>query len=115
MAPDQPLADFEDKVLPAAVNKGLGIIAMKVVGQGSIIGEGEGKASPEELIRYALSLPVAAVNISHTSLPILEQNVAAARQARSMSLGEMAALRARLSSAAPAWARFLRTHEDGPA
>ena len=113
MTPGKPLADFEDKVLPAAVNKGLGVIAMKVVGQGSIIGEGEGKASPEELLRYALSLPVATVNISHTSLPILEQNVAAARAARPMDGEEMAELRARLSPAAPAWAHFLSTHEDG--
>jgi aryl-alcohol dehydrogenase-like predicted oxidoreductase len=90
MTPGQPLAGFEKKVLPAAVDKGVGVIAMKVMGQGTIVGKGEGKASPEELIRYALSLPVSALSISHTSLPILEQNVSAARNFRPMGKEEMA-------------------------
>jgi len=115
MTPGQPQGDFEAKVLPAAVEKGMGIIAMKVMGQGSIVGEGKGKASPEELIRYVLSLPVATADVSHTSLPILEQNVAAARSFRPMGEDEMARLRARLSGAAPAGARCLQDHEDGPA
>lgn len=112
MTPGKPLAEFESKVLPAAAKKDMGVIAMKVMGQGSIVGEGDGQATPEELIRYALSLPVATVNVAHTSLPILEQNVAAAKSFRPMSEGEMARLRARLSGAAPAWAHFLRHHDD---
>ncbi len=115
MTPDQPLADFEKKLLPAAEAKGIGVIAMKVMGQGSIVGEGKGKASPEELIRYALSLPVAAVDVAHTSLPILEQNVAAAKSFRPMSEVEMAELRIRLSGEATRWAHFLRGHQDGSA
>jgi len=113
MTPGEPLADFEAKVLPAAVKKGLGVIAMKVVGQGSLLGEG--KATAEELIRYALSLPITTIDISHTSLEILEQNVAAARRFAPMTGDEMAALRLHLSGAAPQWARFLRHHQDGPA
>ncbi len=96
MTPGQPLAEFEKKVLPAAVKKGVGVIAMKVMGQGTIVGKGEAKASPEELIRYALSLPVTALSISHTSLPILEQNVAAARNFQPMDDREMAGLKSRL-------------------
>lgn len=113
MTPGQPLADFEKKLLPAAKEKGIGIIAMKVMGQGSIVGEGNGKASPEELIHYALSLPVASVDIAHTSLPILEQNVAAAKRFRPMSEAEMAELRVRLSGEAIRWTHFLRGHQDG--
>ncbi len=94
MTPGQPLADFEKKVLPTAVKKGVGVIGMKVMGQGTIVGKG--KASPEELIRYVLSLPATSVSISHTSLSILEQNVSAARNFRPMGEGEMAGLRARL-------------------
>lgn len=95
ITPGQPLADFEKKVLPAAVAKGVGVIAMKVMGQGTIVGQGKGKASPEELVRYALSLPVTALSISHTSLPLLEQNVAAARNFRPLGEKQMAVLRCR--------------------
>lgn len=112
MTPDRPLAAFEEEVLPAAVEKGIGVIAMKVMGQQNLVGEGDGKAAAEELIRYVLSLPVAACDIAHTSLEILEQNVAAARSFTPMSEGEMASLRSRLSPSATAWARFLDGHRD---
>ena len=85
---------------------------MKVMGQATIVGTGEGQATPEELIRYDLSLPVASCDIGHTSLPILEQNVAAARSFTPMSSGEMAALRNRLAPSGPKWASYLDGHED---
>jgi aryl-alcohol dehydrogenase-like predicted oxidoreductase len=110
MTPGEPLADFEKKALPAAAKKSVGVIAMKVMAQGNLLGEG--KATPEELIRYALSLPVATVNVAHTSLEILEQNVAVAKSYKPMTGDEMAELRARLSPMAPRWATFLRHHED---
>lgn len=112
MTPGEPLSAFENEVLPAAVHKGIGVIAMKVMGQAQIVGTGAGQASPEELIRYDLSLPVASCDIGHTSLPILEQNVAAARSFTPMSSAEMAALRTRLAPSASEWARFLDGHED---
>ena len=96
-----------------SVAKGIGVVAMKVMGQATIVGGGNGRATAEELVRYDLSLPVASCNIGHTSLPILEQNVSAARGFTPMSGGEMAALRARLAPSAPKWARFLEGHEDG--
>jgi aryl-alcohol dehydrogenase-like predicted oxidoreductase len=86
---------------------------MKVMGQQSLVGEGPGKAPAEELIRYVLSLPVTAAEIGHTSVEILEQNVAAARSFTPMSHAEMASLRSRLSGSAAAWARFLGSHRDG--
>ena len=98
MSPGRPLAGFERDVLPAARKKGVGVIAMKVMGQGTIVGEGAGRARPDELIRYALSLPVASVEIAHTSLEILEGNVAAARSFRPMRGEEKAALRRRLEA-----------------
>ena len=113
MSPGEPLGGFEKDVLPAARKKGIAVIAMKVMGQGSLVGEGTSRARADELIRYALSLPVASVEIAHTSPEILKANVAAARTFRPMTSKEMAALRARLHESAPAWARFLRNHEDG--
>lgn len=112
MTPGKPLAAFEKDVLPAARRKGVGVIAMKVMGQGSLVGTGENRAEADELIRYALSLPVASLDIAHTSLEILEANVAAARSFRPMNGERMAALRSRLRGAAPAWARFLHDHDD---
>jgi len=108
MTPDEPLPAFEDEVLPAAVEKGIGVIAMKVMGQGNLVGSEKRKAAPEDLIRYALSLPVATLDISHTSIAILEQNAAAARSFRPMSGGEVGALRERLDVGVPYWARFIR-------
>jgi uncharacterized protein len=113
MTPGKPLAGFEEEVLPAATEKGIGVIAMKVMGQQSLVGDGAGKAPPEELIRYVLSLPIAAAEIGHTSIEILEQNVAAARNFTPMSSAEIASLRARLSGSATAWSRFLSNHRDG--
>ncbi len=112
MSPDRPLAGFEKEVLPAARRKGVAVIAMKVMGQGNLVGGGDNRADPGQLLRYALSLPVASVEIAHTSLEILEANVAVARNFRAMDAAEMAALRLRLRGALPAWARFLRNHDD---
>jgi aryl-alcohol dehydrogenase-like predicted oxidoreductase len=111
MAPDHPLAGFEKDVLPAATSKKMGVVAMKVMGQGTLVGD-RARATPQALIRYALSLPVASVEISHTSLSILEQNVAAARSFQPMDEAEMDGQRQLLADAAPRWASFLRHHED---
>jgi len=112
MKPNEPLPSFEDRVLFEAQERGVGVIAMKVMGQGTLLGDGDDKATPEELIHYALSLPVATLDISHTSIPILEQNAAAARSFRPMSGGDMAALRERLGVGRPVWERYLRCGEE---
>lgn len=100
MTPDRPLAGFETDVLPAAVAKKMGVVAMKVLGQGNLL-TAPARATPQELIRYALSLPVDSVEISHTSLPILEENVAAARNFQPMDAAEMGELRRRLAGPNP--------------
>jgi len=51
------LGGFSDKVIPAARDRGIGVIAMKVMGGGSYISPESG-LSPESLIRYALSQDV---------------------------------------------------------
>jgi len=97
MTPGKPLAGFEAEVLPAALSKKMGVVAMKVMGQGQLVGEAS-RTTPRDLIRYALSLPVASVEISHTSIPILEENVAAARDFQPMKDAEMAELRLHVSA-----------------
>jgi predicted aldo/keto reductase-like oxidoreductase len=62
---------YEELLLPVAKKQNLGIIAMKVMGgtpqynrkgveglPGVLVGDGPGKAAPDKLLRYALSLPV---------------------------------------------------------
>jgi hypothetical protein len=71
---------------------------MKVMGQGQLVGEGA-RVTPRDLVRYALSLPVASAEISHTSIPILEANVAAARSFEPMQDAQMGELRQRLAGA----------------
>jgi len=58
--------DWEDKLLPAGVKHGLGLIAMKVYGGGGAVGEGADKASPLELLSYVWDrgLPVASVGLN---------------------------------------------------
>ena len=112
MKPNEPVPAFEDRVLLEAQERGIGVIAMKGMGQGSLLGDGEDKATPEELIRYALSLPVATLDISHTSIPILEQNAAAAQSFRPMSGGDLATLRGRLGVGRPVWEQYLRRGEE---
>lgn len=92
---DASFRSFEQKVLPRANERGLGVIAMK-----SLCGGGEavkaGVISPEEALRYALSLPVASLVTGVDSVHVLEQNLRIARELKPMTKDEMAALRARV-------------------
>lgn len=61
---------FEKTTLPAAVDKGLGIQAMKTTGVGAI--ESEGISSLEESLGYVWSLPIHTAIIGCTSIEQLE-------------------------------------------
>jgi hypothetical protein len=56
----------------------MGILSMKVMGQGMIVGSGAGRASPTELLQFNLSQPVASVVIGCEQMARLEENVQAA-------------------------------------
>ena len=51
------LGGFSDRVIPAARERGIGVIGMKVLGAGSYLSRESG-LSPEILVRYALSQDV---------------------------------------------------------
>jgi len=86
---------WRESVLPNAIKKNMGIIAMKVMGGGggALVNVNPAKntngnwywdetthqADAATLIRYVLGLPVACANIGMKSLKELEVNVAAAR------------------------------------
>ena len=79
---------FETLALPAALEKGMGVLAMKVLGQGHLVGNDPQKADAKLLMRYVWSLPVASSMIGMTSVAEIEQNVAWARAFTPMSEDE---------------------------
>jgi aryl-alcohol dehydrogenase-like predicted oxidoreductase len=106
-----PMGDgsFEALALPVANEKHLGIIAMKVFGQERLVGQ----ASTEELIYYALSLPVSLATVGMPRPEMLEENVALARRFRPLGEPEMRRLRGVVDEPRrEAFARFLRHHAD---
>ncbi len=80
---------FQDIALPAAQKKNLGILAMKIMGQEGLLGPGPDKSNAEHLLRYTLSLPVAAAVVGMPTLDMLRQNAALGRTFTPMSKGQM--------------------------
>ncbi len=94
-----PGESFQDIALPVAVRKNIAVIGMKTTGQESLVGDGSGKASGEQLIRYALSLPVSMVSVGMPKLDFIRRNVALAKSFQPMPKSEMDSLSTRLSQA----------------
>jgi uncharacterized protein len=61
----------EDGLIPLANKRDVGLIAIKVMGQNALIGN----ASGDELLRYALSLPIAVANVGIDGFAPLESCV----------------------------------------
>ena len=108
----EPIPAFEQSALPVALQKNLGILSMKVMGQGMLVGSGAGRASPAELLQFNLSQPVASVIIGCEQLAPLEQNVQAALNFTPMSEGGKQKLQEKVAPSRSAWENFLRSHED---
>lgn len=90
-AADRHHASFIDEVLPVAVKKGMGIVAMKVVARGKVFHEG-GITTMEQALRYVLSLPVSTAILGISTVKELEENVRIARTFSPYTREEMAAL-----------------------
>lgn len=104
---------FETVVLPIALKKNMGILAMKVFVQGKLLGEGPTKADPETLLRYSLSLPVASAVLGMRTPAEIAQDAAWARAFKPMTPDEMMELAARLAPANKVVLdRFFARHED---
>lgn len=74
--------DFEKQAIPAAAERDMGVLAMKVIRPRETIKGVE----PEELIRYALSLPhVHAAVIGTDSLDVLKKNIQIVRNFEPMT------------------------------
>lgn len=93
---DATFKSFEQNVLPEANKRGLAVLGMKSMG-------GDGDAvkkkviTPQEALRYAMSLPVTATISGIDSMRVLRQNLKIAQGFTPMSGAEMAALRERVT------------------
>lgn len=86
--------DFEKQAIPAAAERNMGILAMKVIRPRETV---EG-INPEDLIRYALSLShVHAAVIGTDSLDVLKKNIRLARNFEPMTQSAMRNMRSILS------------------
>ncbi len=94
-----PEDSFEAVALPVASRKGMGIIAMKVTGQESLVGTAEGKSGVDRLLQYAWSLPVATAVVGMPTLEFVRENAAIARRFEPMPEIEMRDFSKKLSDA----------------
>ena len=85
-----PEDSFEAVALPVAIEKNMGVLAMKATGQDTLLGEEPGKSDIARLLQYVWSLPsVAAAVVGMPSLELLRENAAVARDFTPMPVGEM--------------------------
>jgi aryl-alcohol dehydrogenase-like predicted oxidoreductase len=96
---DATFHSFEKQVLPEVNKRGIAALGMKSMG-GTAGAVKSGLVKPEEMLRYAMSLPVATTIAGMDSLDVLRQNLRVARGFTPMTATEMQALRDRCATAA---------------
>ena len=92
-AADRHRASFIEHLLPVAVEKGLGIIGMKVPARGRLFRSG-GVTTMKDAMRYVLTLPVSTVIVGISTVAELEENVRIAKAFQALEPGEMRKLEA---------------------
>jgi len=105
---------FEELALPAANEKNLGVIAMKITGQEFLVGDGSGKANMQSLLRYSMSLPVTTAVVGMPKPEMLAQNVEIARGFSPLDSQDKERLRQQLGPAREGLEKRLVGHLDGP-
>jgi predicted aldo/keto reductase-like oxidoreductase len=85
---------FEAVAMPVALKKKMGLTAMKVFGQEKLLG----KAAPEMLLRYAMTLPVAAAVVGMPRMEHIDANLQTSIAFKPLSIEEMKVLPGRVSS-----------------
>lgn len=100
---------FESVALPVAKKKNMGVTAMKIFAQDKL----SNKVPAEKLIRYSMSLAVAATVIGMPKPDFIDQNVATARNFKPLPKREMEDLSTELSKKYKAGIdRFFAGHRD---
>ncbi|MCP5120456.1 MAG: aldo/keto reductase [bacterium] len=111
--PSTPGNSFESTALPAATKKGIGAIAMKVTGRNTLLGSQPNKSGIQDLLRYALTLPISLAVVGMSTLENIRQNAELARNFKPMSEPERNRLSGRMAAAnKTALDRRFRHHQD---
>ncbi|HTO93338.1 MAG TPA: aldo/keto reductase [Bacteroidota bacterium] len=92
-AADRHVNSFIDHLLPAAVARGVGIMAMKVPARGRIF-RSSGIRTMEQAMHYSLTQPVSTAVIGISSQGEVEENARIAAQFSPLTADEMAAMEA---------------------
>jgi predicted aldo/keto reductase-like oxidoreductase len=96
---DATYRSFEQTVLPECNRRGIAVLGMKpMTGKAGPIAKNV--ATAEELLRYAMSLPVATTISGNTSVDTLRQNLRVAQNFQPMTPAQMQALRERCRASA---------------
>jgi aryl-alcohol dehydrogenase-like predicted oxidoreductase len=96
---DASFLSFEKQVLPEANKRGIAVLGMKPMG-GTASAVKSGLVKAEEMLRYAMSLPVATTIAGMDSFEVLRQNLRVARGFKPLTAKEMQALRERCAEVA---------------
>jgi len=95
---DAHYRSFEKMVLPELVKQNIGVLAMKTLANGMILGSKTANAT--ECLQYAMNLPVSVVITGCESIEDLDQALAAARTFKAMSEEQVSSLLAKTAQAA---------------
>jgi aryl-alcohol dehydrogenase-like predicted oxidoreductase len=96
---DAHYRSFEREILPICQEQGIAVIGMKSFASGDLFTSGAG-ITPEEALRYAMSLPVATTVCGMDSLEVLRQNLTVAQSFTPLTDSERAAILAKSAPAA---------------
>lgn len=107
--PQTGASGFEAIAMPVALGKKMGLTAMKIFAQERLLG----KAAPEMLLRYSMSLPVAATTLGMPQLEHIDFNINVAKNFKPLSKEEMRSLPESVSAQMRASIdRFFSDHVD---
>ena len=109
---DAHYASFEREIIPICQEQGIAVLGMKSFADGYLFQSGAG-ITPQEAMRYTMSLPVATVVSGMDSLEVLHQNLEIARTFTPLTDVEREELLSRSAEAAAdgAYERFKTTRQ----
>lgn len=93
-AADKHYDPFIEKFLPNAVQKGMGIVGMKIPARDRIFSNG-GIITMKEAMEYVMTLPVSTIIIGLDNVSELEENISIARNFKPLTADEMLAIEAK--------------------
>ena len=108
-----PGHSFESIAMPAALKKGIGVLAMKVTARNQLMNDKPELSRGRDLIRYALSLPISLAVVGMSQHGHVRANSELARSFESMPETEREKLAASVSSEKrAALGRYFLHHRD---